>query len=183
MGWPSTRPLGKVPAARAHDQDGGLVVELVLLPFRRDQLDRALDRVDEIGLPLHAVRPRGRVRVLEIGHEAPCSRVERVDHHLALDRARDLNAAVAEIGGDRSDLPVALAHLAGLGEEVRPLAGLEPLLSLHADLQQLLADGVEAAMQPGDELERLVGEDVLGAAFNRRAKLDPFDGDRGQSRS
>ena len=64
------------------------------------------------------VGPGGGVRVLEVGHEAARARVERVDHELAVGRAGDLDAAVEVVARRRGDLPVALADLARLGEEV-----------------------------------------------------------------
>ena len=79
--------LAQVPAARAHEQRRDLVVQAVLL-LARVERDRPLDGVDEVRLALDAVRPRGRVRVLEVGHEDLRARVERVDHHLAVDGAR-----------------------------------------------------------------------------------------------
>ena len=45
--------------------------------------------------------PGRRVRVLEVGHEHLRARVEGVDHHLAVDRAGDLDAAVLQLGRRR----------------------------------------------------------------------------------
>ena len=92
-----------------------------------------LDRVAQVDLALDVVRPGRRVRVLEVGHEDPRARVERVDDHLPVDRAGDLDAAVAAgrpAPARRVQSP--LADLARLGEEVRPLAGVEALLALLA---------------------------------------------------
>ena len=50
------------------------------------------------GLPADDVRPGRRQRVLEVGHEHPGARVERVDHHLRLGRAGDLDPPVVEVG-------------------------------------------------------------------------------------
>ena len=69
--------------------------------------DRAADGVVEVVLAVDQVRPRGRGRVLEVGHEDRRAGVERVDDHLAVDRARDLDAAVEEEGRHRGALPVA----------------------------------------------------------------------------
>ena len=86
--------LGQVPAARAHDERRDLVVQAVALAVLVE-LDRPADGVVQVALPVDDVRPGGRVGVLEVGHEDARARVERVDHHLAVDRAGDLDAAVA----------------------------------------------------------------------------------------
>ena len=79
--------LGQMPAARADDQRRDLVVQPVaLLP--RVERDRLPHRVAHVSLAVDDVGPRRRARVLEVGHEDLRARVERVDHHLALDRAR-----------------------------------------------------------------------------------------------
>ena len=62
-----------------------------------------------------------------------------------------------------------LAHAARLLEEVGQLAGEQPLLALGATREQLLAASAEGALQAGDEVERLVRED-LGVAL--AAELD-----------
>ena len=92
-GSPSTSdvPLGQVPAARPDDRaspsrrSGGSV----FVRRRRARSSRR-DRVAEVALPLDDVRPGRRARVLEVGHEDARAGVERVDHHLAVDRAGDL---------------------------------------------------------------------------------------------
>ena len=94
----------------------------------------------EVLLAADDVLPRRRVRVLEVGHEDPRARVERVDDHLAVARgAGDLDAAVLEIGRNGRDAPVAFANLARRLEEVRKLARVDPLLPLGAREEQLLA--------------------------------------------
>ena len=63
----------------------------------------------QVGLALDHVGEHRRGGVLEIGHEHLRAGIERVDDHLAVDRAGDLDPAVEEVGGDRRDLPVAFA--------------------------------------------------------------------------
>ena len=94
--------LLEMPAARADEEHGDLVVQRVLL-LAGVERDRPLERVREVPLPLDAVLPRRRVRVLEVGHEDLRARVERVDHHLAVDRARDLDAAIGDLVRERRD--------------------------------------------------------------------------------
>src|SRR5262249_58585823 len=68
----------------------------------------------EIELALDVVRPGRRVRILEIRHVDIGAGIEGVDDHLAIDRPRDLDAAIDEILGDRRNLPVAFTDMAGL---------------------------------------------------------------------
>ncbi len=163
--------LGQVPAARPHDEDCGVVGELVALAVRLE-LDRPLDRVDQVDLALDDVLPRGRVRVLEVGHEDARARVERVDHHLPIDGAGDLDATVLEIGGRGRHSPLAFAHLPSRGEEVRQHAGVELGLALRARVEQAPALGAELALERGDEGERFGGQDLGGPTLDGRANLD-----------
>src|SRR5581483_11670635 len=93
IGRPSTSALlRQVPAARTHQQRRGLVVERVGFSFGALVADGATDGVAQIDLPVDQVGPGRRVRVLEVGHEHVGAAVQRVDEHLAVDRAGDLDA-------------------------------------------------------------------------------------------
>jgi hypothetical protein len=129
-------PLGQMPPARAHDERRRLIVQPVAL-LARVELDRPPDRVTQVPLALDAVLPGRRARVLEIGHEHARARVEGVDHHLAVDRARDLDPPVAQVGRRRRDLPLALADVFRLGREVGQRAGVELSLARDPELEQL----------------------------------------------
>ena len=166
--------LGQVPAARPDEEDGRVVAEPVGL-LAGIELDRALDRVGQVGLAVEVVAPRRRVRVLEVGHEAAGAGVERVDDHLAVDRPGDLDAPVLQVGGHGRDAPVALAHLARLRQEVGQLAGVEARLALGARGEELAASRVEAAVELGDERERVRAQDLLVAPVQGRAKLQAGD--------
>jgi len=158
--------LVQVPAARAHLQGGDLVVELVGLAVLL-QRQRAADRLAEVDLALDLVLPLRGVAVLEVGHVAVGARVERVDDHLGLDRARDLDAAAGQRGRQRRDLPVALANGARRLEEVGPLARVQARGARDARGQQFLAARLERAVQVGDEGQRLRREDGLEAGLDR----------------
>ena len=114
-----------------------------------------------VPLPLDDVLPGRRVRVLEVGHEDARARVERVDHHLAVDRAGDLAAAVAEIGRGLGDPPLAVADVRRLRQEARQRARVELELPLVPPLEQLAPPRIQLAVQARDEVERLAGEDLL----------------------
>ena len=59
----------------------------------------------------------------------------------------------ARSAGRRCDLPVAVADVGGLGQEVGHLAGVDPCAAAPARAaSKFLAAGVEAAVQVGDEL-------------------------------
>ena len=115
------------------------------------------------------VSPRRRIRVFEIGHEDVRAGIERIDDHLAIDGAGDLDAAVLEVTRDRRDAPVALANLFRIGKEVRQFAGVEALLALLAFGEQLFASRIEFALQRSDELQRRRCEDLL---IHRSTNLD-----------
>ena len=97
--------LREVPAARADEQRRRIVVQAVALAVVLLERDRPFQRVDQVLLALDHVRPGRRVRVLEVGHEHARARVERVDHHLAVGRPGDLDAAVLQVGRRLRDPP------------------------------------------------------------------------------
>jgi hypothetical protein len=113
----------------------------------------------------------GRVRILEVGHVAVRARVQRIDHHLALDRTGDLHAAALQRLRDRGDLPVAVADVLGLRQEVGAFAGIQALGALDAGGQQLLAARLEGAAQLGNEGECLGGQDLFVAGLDLGANL------------
>jgi hypothetical protein len=87
--------------------------------------DGSADGVAEVDLAFDEVVPGGRGGVLEVGHEDLGAGVERVDDHLAVDGAGDLDAAVEQVGGERRDGPFGVADGPGFGQEVGALAGVE----------------------------------------------------------
>ena len=162
--------LVQVPAARPHQERGDLVVELVLLSFRRGEGQGAADRVHQIDVADDDVRPGGRESVLEVGHEDVGAGVERVDHHLALDRAGDLDVPLLQIGRSGGNLPVAFAHALRLGEE------LEFAAAPPARGEQLLAGGAEAPLEAFEEGERLLREHLVDSRDLLPSQLDGSHG-------
>ncbi len=109
-----------MPSARPHHQNGGLLLERVgLAAGRVGEVDLSGPTVLQVGLALDHVGEDGRGRVLEIGHEHFGAGIQRVDDHLAIDRAGDLDPAVEKVSRDLGDRPVALADRFCLGEKVR----------------------------------------------------------------
>jgi hypothetical protein len=78
----------------------------------------------------------------------------------------------------RRDLPVALADVAGLLEEVQVGAGVELGLPLRAALEQLLPARVERAVQLDQQRLRLGREDLGVPALDGRVDRQAFDGVR-----
>src|SRR6266704_4528255 len=162
----------EVPAARPHHQRRRAQREGVALPLGARERDRAGQGVSQVDLPLEVVAPGGSVRILEVRHVDPRARVQRVDDHLAVDWARDLDPAVHQVRRNRRDGPGRLADAARLRQEVGPLAGVEPLLPFDASREQLLAARLEGARQLREELTRLVGEDVGEFGIERRVDFE-----------
>ena len=160
--------LEQMPAAGANEQRRDLVVQLIgLAALRIDIVDLAADGVGQIELALDHIGPGRRRGILEIGHEDVGAAVQRIDDHLSVDRPGDLDAAVENVLGQRRHGPVALADLGGGGQKIGLLAGIQPLLALDAGGQQLLAAGVELALQVDDERHGLLGEHLFEAGLDR----------------
>ena len=170
-------PLLEVPAARAHEQRRDLVVQRVLL-LAGIERDRPLEGVGEIHLAFDAVLPGRRVRVLEVGHEHLGAGVERVDHHLPVDRAGDLDAAVLDLRRHGRDPPVALADALRLGRK----SGSSPWRSRSARSCRASSSsrrrGPNWRCEAGEEIDRVLGEDVL-CTVRHVETLDPAGSGRG----
>src|SRR5919204_2236004 len=150
--------LVEMPAAWPDDEHRGLIVQLVMLGSLLET-DRAAHRIAQVELPVDHVVPRRAVCVLEIRHEGGGARVERVDHHLAIGRAGDLDAAVEQIFWLCRDAPLALTDGGSLPQEVGALARIEFFLPRCAPREQFLPPRLELAMQSSDESERRLRED------------------------
>ena len=167
--------LIQVPAARADQQCGDVVLQGVLLALGRLEGDGAAHGVAQVDLPEDRVVPGGGVGVLEVRHEHLGARVQRVDDHLAVHGARDLHAAVLQVVRQRGDLPRrVVADVLGLGQEVRALARLECALAGGTGREQLLAPVVELALEAGYERQRLRGEDLRHLGRDDLEDLDAF---------
>src|SRR5439155_10443726 len=117
--------------------------------------------VADVRLTLHDVLPRRGVRVLEVGHEDSRTRVERVGHHLAFNRPRDLAPAILKIVRRGRDSPLTLAQLARLRQEPGVHAGVELCLAFLPTPEQLESPRVELTLEALDERERLAREDLV----------------------
>ena len=110
------------------------------LPSGVVKRERAADRVHAgCACPSTTFSQVGDERVLEVGHEDARARVERVDHHLALDRPGDLDAPVVEVRGRRRDAPVAVRGCRASGRKSSARAGVEALPARRAGAREQLA--------------------------------------------
>ncbi len=163
--------LVQMPAARAHQQRRDLVVQLVGFSFGAFEGDGAADGVAEIHVAVEIVGPGGRVGVLEVGHEDAGAGVERVDDHLAVHRAGDLDAAVGQVLGDGRDGPFLLADGCGFGEKIGQCAGVELLLADLAARQKFLAARFERDRELCKKLAGFARENLGVAALDGAADL------------
>jgi len=131
-----------------------------------------------VGLTLDDVLPQRRVRVLEVGHEDARAGVERIDDHLPVDGTGDLDAAILNVGRNRSAGPGSVADCTRLRQKIRQLAGIEVRLSGCAPRKQLGATNAEGTLQAGGEAER-VGRKYLGI-FRRDAAGNFDSGGKGR---
>ena len=126
----------QMPSSRPHGQGCDVVVQAGTRdrPGAVNSIVRSID-VDQVRVAADDVHPGGRVGVLEVGHESPGARVQGVDDHLPVDGPGDLDAPVVKVMGRRLDLPLALAHLASLGQEVECATPIELRLPFCPALQ------------------------------------------------
>jgi hypothetical protein len=88
----------------------------------------------------------------KVGHVSPDIRVQRIDDHLPVCGASDLNPTVNETRCRWCTLPcIVLADVLGLWQEVEELALVELGLPDLATLEKLLAPCVESTVQDSEE--------------------------------
>src|ERR1700676_3083553 len=150
----------QMPAARAHQQRGSLLIELVLLAFRTGEFDGPADRVTQIDLAFEVVAPGGRVRVFKVRHEDVRAAIERVDDHFTIHRPRDLNAAIDKIVRDGSNRPFAEPDVSSFRKEVRKMAGVELRLAQLPAGQKILPASLEFRGQRSHEAASLRSQNL-----------------------
>ena len=155
--------LDEVPAARPDDERRQRVAEAVFLALGRGERQRPTHRVLQCGLAADHVRPGWRKGILEVGHEDLGARVERVDRHLGLGRAGDLDASVVQVRRRRCDRPFRVADRRRLGQEVQRLAGGHARRPVATGREDLLAARLELAVKTAQEFESVGCQDALDA--------------------
>ena len=133
--------LDEVPAARTHHDRGRLRRgDLVALALGAGELQLAADRVAQRQLAFDDVLPGGARGILLVGQPHLRARVERVDRHLRVGRAGDLDAAVFQARARAGDLPLGiLADVAGVAPELRVVAVADLEAATHAVGEAIVA--------------------------------------------
>ena len=165
--------LKQVPAARAHQQRRHRAVQAIFAAIGVGELDPAVDRIAQVDVPLDVIVPGGRVGVLEVGHEYFRARVQRVDHHLAVDWPGDLYPSVLQISRDGRGHPVAGANVGGFGKEVGQRAGVDRGLAGFARFEQRFAAGVKRALKRCDKINGLRRQHGCEFIADSAQDLDP----------
>src|SRR5215472_589203 len=140
--------------------------------------DRTAYRIDQIDLSFDQVLPGRRVGILEIGHEDIGAAVQRIDHHLAVGWAGDLDAAVLKVRRDRRYLPFAVADRLGLGQEIGLPTGVELALDCGAPGEKTPSLRTEFTLELDGKVDRLRCQHLFVAGPNRSANDDALAHDR-----
>ena len=168
-------PFRQVPAARAYHQSRRVGADAVELALWGVEFQRAVDRVAQIDLAIQLIGKAGRGGILEVGHEHLRAGVQRVDDHLALDRAGDFHTAVLQSRGNGGHGPVAFADLPRIWPEVRQDARVVTGLTFTSSFQQLPAPRFGKTVQARQKGKGVGGKDVLVAGGVRINVDGPAD--------
>ena len=145
----------QMPAAWSHHQHGvGVGAQGVVLAVVGGEGNVAGYGVAQVDLAFDEVGPGRTGGVLEIGHEHFGAGIERIDDHLAIDRAGDFHAPILQCRRDRRHAPVRFTNGTGVGAEVRQFPRVEHRLPGFTRLQQGLAPRLKAPMQFSQQRDR-----------------------------
>ena len=98
----------EVPTARPRHQDGGFVVQLVLLAALL-QRNRAANRIADVDLSVDHVEPGRAVGVLEVRHEGRGTAIQGIDDHFSISRPGNLDSPVEHVARLRCNGPLSVA--------------------------------------------------------------------------
>ena len=113
--------------------------------------------------------------ILEVRHPALRPGVQRVDRHLAIDRAGDFGAAIQQIGGWRRNPPVAAANRRGFGQEIGHPAGIDFALAFDAAGKEFFAARAKFRAQLHEETARVGRQDFRIPRLQRADDLEASD--------
>ena len=136
----------EMPAARTHDERRNFFVQVIRLAVLFER-NRAANRIDQIDLPFDLIRPFWRICILKIGHVAIGTRVQSIDHHLAIGGPCDLNATALQRRWDRCDLPVTGPNRCGFSQKIQMLTGVKALSPLDPGREQFATSWFELPME------------------------------------
>ena len=154
--------LYHVKAARTHEEDGGVVIELVALALRRGIGDVAAVGVVEVLLAFDDVGPGGRGGIFKVGHEDLGAGVEGVDDHLAVGRSGNLHAAVFELFRYGRHGPGRLADSLGLRQKARKNPLVEFGLTNLAPVEKVEPLGFELKIELFKKAHDRGRDDLMG---------------------
>jgi hypothetical protein len=166
--------LVQVPAARADHDRGQLVVRVqrVDLALVAGEVDGPVQRVLQVELAGDHVVPQWRVGVLEVSQPDVRAGVQRVDRHLAVGGAGDLDPPVDQAGRGLSDPPGrVVTRIPRLRQEVERAAGLELGLAGPSGRERLLPAVGQLGVEGRDEVYRPRREDLVVAVTVRAGDL------------
>ena len=158
--------FGQMPAARADHQHRGIVADRIMLAaVRVGVVEPAEPVIAQVHLALDQLVPHRRGRVLEIGHERLRAAVERVDQHLGVGRAGDLDAAVQQVarGWRRPSTRPRGCRASPRGKSGSSPASNRACRSCRASSSSRRRD-VEPLVQLGEEVERASRQHLARAA-------------------
>lgn len=134
------------------------------------------DRIAQVDLSLHDIFPCGSSGIFKVGHVDGRSRVETVDDHFAIHRARNFDAAILNVRGNRSALPVTAVTttttagmVAQKGGKLSRVKGQRPR---HPCGQERLAPRIKGGTEGSHKAQAIGGEDFRGGVRLRRQDLD-----------
>ena len=117
----------------------------------------------------------GDERVLEIRHEDPRARIERVDHHLAIRGTGNLDAPVEEIVRESARCCHSDSRMsARAGQKIGSLARFDARLRATRACSSSVNAAAKLRVQRRKKLERFGGENRLEIRARRRRDLERF---------
>src|SRR6266700_5108401 len=166
--------LVQVPATRTNEQNGGLLVEFVLLTIGIAKRDGAANGIAYIDLALNGGIPGGGVGIFKVAHKHLRGRIERVDHHLAIHRSSDLDATILQIRRLWRDGPRARANIGGFGKEIRHFASVNFGLPQHTLLQQFFTSALKCTSKLRHETHGLRRQNLRELGSHRASNFNPL---------
>lgn len=110
---------------------------------------------------------------LKVGHVGPDVRVQGVDNHLSVSWSGNLDSAVDKTRSRWCGPPcVIVTNVLGLWQKVELTTLVKLQLANLASLKEILACGVEGAVEEGEEGSCILGEDLAGLVVQRCKDLD-----------
>ena len=138
----------EVPAPRTYDERRDFFVQVIRLAVLLKR-DRAPNRIEQVDLPFDLIRPFWRIRILEVGHVTVRTRVQRIDHHLAIGGPGDLHTTALQRSWDRCDLPITGPNRCGFSQKIQMLTGIQSFCTLNPGREQFTPPRLELPMEAG----------------------------------